>query len=72
MRKRLALWGHERLHKVPLNWKSIKILQTLSADSTKTGQQQLERILSQASEVFKEATGTLNHTKTKIILDEKA
>eukprot|EP00079_Xenopus_tropicalis_P035744 XP_017949515.1 PREDICTED: uncharacterized protein K02A2.6-like [Xenopus tropicalis] len=66
-----ALWGREWLHKIPIDWKSIKMLHSVSAENSKPVEQ-LKAILAQASEVFKDGMGTLKHIKANICLEENA
>eukprot|EP00079_Xenopus_tropicalis_P035743 XP_017949514.1 PREDICTED: uncharacterized protein K02A2.6-like [Xenopus tropicalis] len=44
-----ALWGREWLHKIPIDWKSIKMLHSVSAENSNPVEQ-LKAILAQASE----------------------
>lgn len=48
------------------------MLQTLSKVPAETVKQQLEGILNQTSEVFREGIGTLKHTKAWVMIHENA
>lgn len=69
------LFGREWLREIQLDWQSIKEMQVTTVNenqSSRSTTEKLNKILSNAGQVFQDGIGTLKHLKAQIVLDDNA
>lgn len=68
------LFGREWLREIQLDWQSIKEMQATVTKKQSTGSttEKLNKILTNAGEVFQDGIGTLKHLKAQIVLEDDA